>query len=102
MKRLVISRAARADLRNIARYSGQEWGKARGNRYLSAIRDRFKLLQHRPQLGKVRRELGIEYRSLLVGRHIIFYRDALEAVLVVRVLHQRMDVTAHPIAPGGT
>ena len=40
MKQLVVSAAARADLKTIARYSEREWGKARKKQYLSAIRGR--------------------------------------------------------------
>ncbi len=95
MKRLVVSAAARADLKSIARYSEREWGKARKKQYLSAIRRRVTLLRHRPEIGTTRQDVGTGYRSVLVGRHVIFYRIESEGVVIVRVLHQRMDVLVH-------
>ena len=89
MKRLVVSAAARADLRNIARYSEREWGERRTTQYLSAIRERFGLLQRRPETGVTRRDIGGGYRSVPVGRHLVFYRIESRAVVIVRVLHQR-------------
>jgi toxin ParE1/3/4 len=95
MKRLVVSAAARADLKAIARYSEREWGRARKKQYLSAIRGRFvRLLQH-PETGVARQDLGAGYRNLPIGRHLIFYRIEGDAVVVIRILHQRMDAKMH-------
>lgn len=91
MKRLVVSATARDDLRGVARYSEREWGKARKKQYVQAIRRRFDLLRQRPEIGVERCDLGAGYRSLPVGRHIIFYRIEIDSIIVVRVLHQRMD-----------
>ncbi|MGQ0741341.1 MAG: type II toxin-antitoxin system RelE/ParE family toxin [Alphaproteobacteria bacterium] len=93
--RLVISGAARDDLKSIARYSKREWGAARQKRYMAAIRDRFIELLRHPEMGTRRRDLGTAYRNLAVGRHVIFYRIAGNQIIVVRVLHQRMDVRLH-------
>jgi toxin ParE1/3/4 len=98
MKRLLVSDAARADLKSIARYSEREWGKARKKQYLAAIRARFGALRHRPEMA--RRDIGTGYRSLPIGRHLIFYRIGTDAVVIVRVLHQRMDATVH-LTPQG-
>jgi len=100
MKRLLVSDAARADLKSIARYSEREWGNARKKQYLAAIRARFSALRHRPEIGVVRRDIGAGYRSLPIGRHLVFYRIGSDAVVIVRVLHQRMDATLHLTPPG--
>jgi toxin ParE1/3/4 len=95
MKRLVVSDAARADLRSIAGYSDREWGTARRKQYLAAIQQRLALLRDGPEAGPVRRDISDEYRSLPVGRHMIFYRVEKNAIFIVRILHQRMDAAAH-------
>jgi toxin ParE1/3/4 len=102
MKRLLVSDAARADLKGIARYSEREWGKVRKTQYLAAIRARFGALRHQPEIGWARRDIGAAYRSLPVGRHVIFYRIEREAVVIVRVLHQRMDASVHLTPPDAT
>jgi len=93
--RLVIADAAQADLRAIKRYSAQEWGAARGARYMAANQVRFSALLRHPDLGPDRTDLGAAYRSLLVGGHVIFYRHDGETVEIIRVLHQRMDAKRH-------
>jgi toxin ParE1/3/4 len=35
------------------------------------------------------------YRKYLVGSHVLFYRVTNTDVVVVRILHQRMDVERH-------
>jgi toxin ParE1/3/4 len=92
---LALSRGARRDLKNIARYSEREWGAPRKTQYMAAIRERLAALLHRPAIGATREDLGLDYRCVPVGRHVIFYRIASDDVLVVRVLHQRMDVRLH-------
>ena len=95
MKRLVVSAAACDDLGTVARYSECEWGKARKKQYVAAIRARFDLLRQQPEIGAERPDLATGYRSLPVGRHMIFYRIEMDSVVVIRVLHQRMDVGRH-------
>jgi toxin ParE1/3/4 len=93
--RLVVSRAARADLKGIGAYTAEKWGEAQKARYLSAIRERFGALRNNPALGRPRADISEAYRSLPVGRHMIFYRIAKDALVIVRVLHQSMDVRLH-------
>jgi toxin ParE1/3/4 len=93
--RLIVSPDARRDLKSIARYSEREWGRERRDRYMEALRQRFGNLLGNPQLGAPRTDLGTDYRSLPVGRHVIFYRARGEELHLLRVLHQRMDVRLH-------
>jgi len=95
VKRLVVANAARADLRAIRGFTEREWGAARRDRYLAAIRERFELLQRRPEVVAIRRDLGSDYRVLSVGRHLIIYRYNGIEVTIVRVLHQRVDIRLH-------
>jgi len=93
--RLIVTDAARADLKEIARYSGREWGAARKQRYMQLMRDRFRELLRSPDLGPARDELGACHRGLVAGSHVIFYRRVRGQIVVMRVLHQRMDVHLH-------
>ena len=92
---LALSRGAHRDLKSIARYSEREWGAVRKAQYIAAIQERLATLLHRPAIGATREDLGSGYRCVPVGRHVIFYRIASDGVLVVRVLHRRMDVRLH-------
>jgi len=93
--RLAVTHAARRDLKAIARYTQKEWGAARRARYLEIIRARFADLLAHPALGPPREDVAQGCRGLAVGRHVIFYRFAREEIVILRVLHQRMDVRLH-------
>jgi len=93
--RLVVGHLARRDLQAIARYSEKEWGAARKAQYMAAIREKFSLLLLRPAIGAPRNDIAPAYRSHPVGRHLIFYRVQKDSVIILRVLHQRMDVRLH-------
>ncbi len=95
MTRLVVSDAARADLRAIRSYTERKWGLSRRDQYVAAIEDRFKLLRQRPGIGAIRQDLAVGLRCFAVGRHLILYRYEDETVEVVRILHQQMDVRFH-------
>jgi len=95
MRRLVVAAAARQDLRDIARFTEETWGLAQSRRYMSAIRERFIRIRDRPAIGAPRDDVRAGYRSLPSGRHVIFYRLTDEAVEIVRVLHDSMDVHRH-------
>lgn len=46
-------------------------------------------------LGRVRDDIGPGYRSLLVDRHIVLYRNGPNDIEIVRLLHVSMDVRRH-------
>ncbi|MGH6871341.1 MAG: type II toxin-antitoxin system RelE/ParE family toxin [Rhizomicrobium sp.] len=82
-------------LRGIARHSEQAWGASQRVEYVAAIVECFKILIRHPKIGIVRPDLKAGYRSLPVGRHIIFYQLAGGRVVILRILHQRMDAIQH-------
>jgi len=92
MRKLVIADRTRADLKDIADYTGREWGAGQSRRYLGAIKDRLARLRDRPGQGTLRDEIGPDYRSVRSGRHVVFYRETGENIEIVRVLHERMDM----------
>ncbi len=95
MRRLVITHAARRDLKEIAEHTESTWGSAQKRAYLSQIRQKLQSLRESPGLGTSRPEVRDGCRSLGSGRHQIFYREARTAVIVLRVLHDRMNVHRH-------
>ena len=95
MKKLVIADAARDDLRAIARQTEQEWGAAQRRRYLDALKHRLAGLRAHPALGGSRDELGRGYRSVPIGRHVVFYKETADSIEIIRVLHASMDVHRH-------
>jgi toxin ParE1/3/4 len=86
-----LSHKARRDLDDIWDYSCGMWGARRGAAYLHDIRIAMKLVAEHPDIGPEIEDLA-PYRQRPVGSHVILYRLQDDLVVVVRVLHQNMDV----------
>ena len=86
---------AERDLREIWRYSSKTWSARQADAYLRKLNQALHALARDPQAGSSAEELGSGLFRVLVGRHRIFYRSDEEAIVVVRVLHERMDFSLH-------
>ncbi|MEQ5786485.1 type II toxin-antitoxin system RelE/ParE family toxin [Erythrobacter sp. NFXS35] len=92
--RLIIRPAARRDLARIWSDTSERWSAAQADAYLQAIQRRFEGIGEFPSsFPEYRSKVG-NFRKAASGEHLIFYRVGDEAVEVVRVLHNRMDVDA--------
>lgn len=85
---------ARADVRDIGDYSDERWGRAQAQRYLDAIADSLDQIAQMPLTGSDQADVSPGLRKWRSGSHNIFYRVRNDAVLIVRVLHARMDVVS--------
>ncbi len=68
-----VTPRALEDLKNIGRYTEQQWGKRQRNTYLRALEKRFSWLAENPQLGKHRTDVAEGYYSFPQGEHVVFY-----------------------------
>ncbi len=94
-RELIVSAKARGHLADIRRYSLSVWGADRTETYLLRLAEAFKALRRHPHHGRPRDDVSEGVFSLLVGRHLVFYRTSDEAVTVLAILHERMDVRRH-------
>jgi len=93
MPRFVLTRAAKEDLKSIARYTADTWGREQRNRYLALLDTSMHDLADNPRLGRDCSEIRTGYRRYRVGKHVLFYRQLdPDRIEIVRVLHERMDV----------
>lgn len=95
MRRLVISHKAEADLREIWLWSFRMFGEARADRYLDDLDVGMRMCGSDPESGKKRDTLRAGYRSLLIGKHLVFYTFTDDSVQIRRVLHGSMDPDRH-------
>jgi toxin ParE1/3/4 len=89
--KLVISPAAREDLKVIYQYGCGAWGVRRSSQYLDRLKDQLWGLIDNPELGVKRDELVRGIRSVSVDSHVLFYRIKNRRLEVIRVLHARQD-----------
>jgi toxin ParE1/3/4 len=100
VKRLVFTEIARADLASIRRYSTRTWGQDRTTQYMDALRDTMKSLVRGRVTARNREDLRPGISMATSGRHCIFFEADDSRILVVRVLHDRMDYRRH-LHPSG-
>lgn len=90
-----LTAAALDDLRDIARYTQNTWGKQKRSVYITALNSRFTWLSINPDAGIRRDEMGEGYLCYPEGKHVIFYRKQTEWIEVLGVLYQNMDFRPH-------
>ena len=88
---VLLTPEAQDDFEAIRLYTRQEWGEQQEAIYQAAILQALATLGENPALGRPRRDLVADLRVYPVRQHLVYYRVAEEAVLVVRILHGRMD-----------
>ena len=87
----ITPRAAR-DLDAIAQWTLHQWGAAQMESYLHGLRDRLNWLAENPEAGRVRNEVREGYRSFREGQHIVFYVIQADAIAIIGIPHQAMDI----------
>lgn len=93
MKKFRISKAADADLRNIAVYTQQHWGNKQRDAYIKEMFSAFLQLAKTPEIAVQIDAIRDGYRKFPQGSHVIFFRiHATDGIEIIRVLHKRMDV----------
>ena len=91
-----LSRSAQADLAEIWDYSARHWGDDRADRYILAIQDACDALADGRRQGRAIDTIRPGYRKLPIASHVLFFRRTAGGIIeVIRILHQRMDVTLH-------
>jgi toxin ParE1/3/4 len=91
-RKIEIRPAARADLQEIGHYTDERWGRVQTRRYLAAISDALDRIGKRPQIGSDQSPVVAGLRKLRSGSHSIYYRHDQDRIIVVRILHGRMDI----------
>jgi toxin ParE1/3/4 len=95
MPRFRIKATARADLKGIAIFTEQTWGREQRNSYLTELDHAFHQLADNSKLGQTRDHIRSGYRVFPVGSHLIFYKLASDQTPeIIRVLHKRMNVSS--------
>ncbi len=95
MAKYRLSRRAAADVDEIADYSIKQFGIKQARRYRDGLETCFQTLAENPRLGRSAEQLAPSLRRFEHQSHIVFYIPEDWGVLIVRVLHEKMDVPRH-------
>ena len=93
---VLVSARAREDIKEIGRFSQRQWGRKQRNTYLGEMETVIASLRRdNPGVQKVD-EIRPGLLSVRSGSHIVFFnrRDNGD-VVILRILHQRMDFRRH-------
>ncbi len=87
---------AKADFKDIGRYTHKKWGREQRNLYLQQLDEAFHQLSQDPKKGRDCAEIREGYQKYRIGKHFIFYRLINpQHIEIVRILHERMNVEKH-------
>ena len=94
MAKYHLTNKAVEDLSNIWEYTVDTWSERQADDYYNMLIASFKKITENPRL------FGLKYEEIAEGlygyranKHIIFYRILADKdILVIRILHQRMDL----------
>jgi len=95
VSKFTVSKAASTDIRGIARYTQDTWGRDQRRRYLDGLNEKFEVLASMPEMAAERRDFQPPVRIHHYEKHLIIYVITDDGILIVRVLHQSQDVPAH-------
>lgn len=93
MAKVKFSPAARADLKEIGRFSKREFGSRVAESYLLGFDEAFDLLRAHPEAGSIREEYGASIRCLMHRRHRILYKLEGPDVRIAAIIHHARNVT---------
>jgi toxin ParE1/3/4 len=96
LARFVLSPSAQADVDEIWAYTVERRGVEQAELYVRQLGSAVETIAQNPQLGgRPCDEIREGYRRYPSGSHVVFYRITTKEVVVVRILHQRMDFNRH-------
>ena len=90
-----LSPRADEDVREIWHYTAETWSERQAQNYVDALFDTIEALAETPSSGIVADDISAGLRRQRCASHMIFYRETPLGILIVRVMHEQMDFTAH-------
>lgn len=92
MKRLGFSPAARADLMAIGVYIAED-NPARAESFVAELEAKAAQAAERPRSFPVRDDVSLGLRVVVHGRYLLFFRELMDEVRIIRVVHGARDLT---------
>jgi toxin ParE1/3/4 len=95
VRRLEFTPRARRDIEEIWEYSVDQFGVDKAETYLRDIQRAVMTVTEDPGRGLGCDEIRPGYRKFSVGSHILFFKASATRLVIVRILHRRMDFNRH-------
>lgn len=88
---LLFQPKAEEDLELIFAYTTSAWGIDQAEKYTDRLYTTIVQLLKNPEIGARYLTETNEYRKMVVDKHVIYYRNADWGIVVVRILHSKMN-----------
>ena len=93
MSKFTLTQRAKSDLKSIARFTENRWGREQRYIYIKQFDDTFHVLSNTPEIGNNCSYIKQNYQKFPQGSHIIYYRVTTQnSIQIIRILHKNMDV----------
>ena len=86
---------AENDLIEIYGYGFRTFGETQAEKYFSDLENCFQLLGETPLICRERPEFTPPVRIHHNGRHLVIYVIQADQILIIRILHDSMDIQQH-------
>ncbi len=86
-----LSPRALRDLESIWRHTRLQWGVKQADFYVDVLDAAFENVAHAPLTAAACDYIRAGYRRRVVERHMVYFRLVDDGIVVIRVLHDRMD-----------
>ena len=86
-----LSGAAASDIEDLLARSMLDFGIEQTESYFQSLIQCLELLGDNPEMGSAVDDIRQGYRCFLHESHVIFYTSSKQDILIVRILHKRMD-----------
>ena len=84
--------SAKQDLADILTYIARDKPDAAAA-WVEKIEAKCLLIASQPEMGELKRQLGVDIRANVVGRYVIFHRTANDRVEILRVIPGDRNIT---------
>ena len=95
MTKINFTRDAERDLINIFLYGIEHFGPAQAERYLETLNAKIEMAAEHPDYGADYGFVITGVRRFRAVSHAVYYRSTPSGILVLRILHGRMDPARH-------
>lgn len=95
MKLLIVSPRAAHDLDALFDYTEERWGLEQAIAYTHGIRRSLQEICEGQRSGRTISGLKKVYFSVAYQSHYLIYRETSHSIVLIRILHQRMNIRDH-------
>lgn len=94
MKEVVNTQRTEMDLREIWHSTTDRWNAFQADGYIHQNLETCKSLSSGLIRGRSANDIQYGYRKQNVGSHVIYDKESPNEVLIIRILHKRMDASS--------